>query len=378
MIRKPHSPARDGFTLIELLVVMAIIAILAALLLPTLEKSKSRARRINCINNLHQIGVAFHHFATDHRGNFPMQIPTADGGTLTTTIGANGLQGELQPAFRHFQALSNELVTPKILACPSDIRAAAEKFSALQNENVSYLVSVSALPGKSDSVLSGDRNIIRATAEGIVQIAPDANPHLKWTDEIHQSRGNLLFGDAHVEQSNNASLDRVFSQSGKPAVVLVPKPGVTRATPVASPPPTAQTAESTAGSSAAPAGANSPQNQKAQPKQKRMVPSKTETPITLAPALTTAAPKPHVVESARTNAPVMASTTNLAAEESQMSPFDQELLRFLQTLIKRGYLLLLLLMLVLLAIATYREWKKWRERRELKIQTATKYENTKK
>jgi len=56
----------SAFTLIELLVVIAIIAILAALLLPALSKAKSAANSAGCVNNLHQIGLRYQMFLSDH------------------------------------------------------------------------------------------------------------------------------------------------------------------------------------------------------------------------------------------------------------------------------------------------------------------------
>jgi prepilin-type N-terminal cleavage/methylation domain-containing protein len=80
----PERVFSPAFTLIELLVVIAIIAILAAMLLPALNKSKAQARSVQCKSNLHQYGVAVAVYAQDNQGSYPflaLNVQASSSGT---------------------------------------------------------------------------------------------------------------------------------------------------------------------------------------------------------------------------------------------------------------------------------------------------------
>jgi prepilin-type N-terminal cleavage/methylation domain-containing protein/prepilin-type processing-associated H-X9-DG protein len=371
MKRLPHSRQVGGFTLIELLCVIAIIGILAALLLPALSQAKLRAKRAACVNNLRQTGLAFHIFANDHRGKLPMQVPGSDGGSEEFVRAAGQASGESHFAFRHFQTLSNELVTPAMLICPADTRSPAHHFSVLNNDNVSYFVNVTAEHGKSTSILAGDRNLTNDWVGDRGLLPLDANSYLRWTHELHRFKGNVLFADGHVEELNRPTLMVTSLDPAAEAKLSLPSAS-------ASLPSVSQGTVQTVGSSGEAAGSVAPNIPSSN------VPSVRTTSATSAPPAGLAHSTPAV--SANSQVGFQASTraasessspsnrakltvnptnkvgrvvASRAGDEVTLGAFDLQLVQFLQGIIKWTYLLLLLVLLLYLA---FRLWQ-WEKRR---------------
>lgn len=197
---------RLAFTLLELILVISVITILISLLLPAFAKARLRADRIQCVNNLEQIGIGFHLFANDHQGNLPMEVSLRDSGSLEFVPGGN--------AFKHFQALSTEIVNPKLLICPADSRSVTKDWSSLRNSNVSYFVALDAKLNVSQSLFAGDRNISQTPIE-LSNVLQTTYTNVQWTTNLHNAKGNLLFGDGRVEQANNEQLRRALQLSAK-------------------------------------------------------------------------------------------------------------------------------------------------------------------
>jgi prepilin-type N-terminal cleavage/methylation domain-containing protein/prepilin-type processing-associated H-X9-DG protein len=93
---------RRGFTLIELLVVIAIIAVLIALLLPAVQAAREAARRAQCVNNLKQLGLAFHNYLSAQDATLPPSGACGNG------IQNGSMKSRLLP-FLEQQALYNSI-----------------------------------------------------------------------------------------------------------------------------------------------------------------------------------------------------------------------------------------------------------------------------
>jgi len=207
-----------AMTRFEVLVIAGVIALLTMVVLPGVANTSNRYGRLACLNNLRQIGVAFHSWGND-RGDFvPLRTPMKDGG-----LGKNSSGGLLNPragsAWFDFAYMSNQLGAPNILICPSDTAKAPNQCSTWrdlfvrQNAAVSYFVCCEAFPNKPQAILAGDRNLqsdalgnCDVGISGIWQANANSGSRSGWTNIMHFPMGNLLLNDGQVAETSTDTM----------------------------------------------------------------------------------------------------------------------------------------------------------------------------
>jgi type II secretory pathway pseudopilin PulG len=193
----PHANRPDGLTMIELLAVLACLFILVGLLLPRLGKSGVKAPVTACISNLKQVALGQFIWANDHLST---NLPASDAG-IDRLLSSSDIAS-------YYKTLSNELLSPKILTCPSDSRKPVNDFRSLTTNHLSYFLNMDAMAGIDASTpVNGDRHITFTPAPNGQIVTLTTNLSMQWTKKLgHGVMGNISFIDGSVQKTINRDL----------------------------------------------------------------------------------------------------------------------------------------------------------------------------
>jgi type II secretory pathway pseudopilin PulG len=209
---KSHCSERrnQAMTLVEVLVVIFVVGFFALMILPNSNHASHReAKRISCVNNLKEVGLAYQIWEGDNGTLSPMNVSVANGGAMELARAGD--------AAIIFQVMSNELSTPKILLCPADEdhSLATNFLVGFSAKNISYFANPDASQTNTQSLLSGDDNfeIEGVPVEsGLLQIS--TNTPIAWSAARHVHAGNVALTDGSVQQLTTSSLQQVFQNAG--------------------------------------------------------------------------------------------------------------------------------------------------------------------
>jgi hypothetical protein len=195
---------RSGLTAIDVLIVVVTLCLFVSVLLPRLARPRhSGAPLTACGSQLKQIALA--------------QIVWANDNEATNTFAASrstnygGFRERLSPTTlaHYYRSLSNELISPQILTCPSDTRKPANDFESLTTNHLSYFVNMDVRSeAESSTAIHGDRHItFNPAARGQI-VTLTTNVSLGWAARkaSHGIIGNIALADGSVQKTTDRDL----------------------------------------------------------------------------------------------------------------------------------------------------------------------------
>jgi hypothetical protein len=213
----PTTRAEHALTRMEVLLLVVIMLVWVALglvLISSLQQKRDYHARIKCVGNLKNLALSYKVFANDNDDKFPFATTNALAGGNDHTL------------WLHFQAMSNECGSAKILMCPADrerlnnikadFTAGPLGLASAGNAALGYGASLDADETLPNAILAIDRNLVTNAMNlfGKVFIATAAGPPPEWDTRQHNLRGNLALADGSVQQVTHAGMAALVRDAG--------------------------------------------------------------------------------------------------------------------------------------------------------------------
>lgn len=208
----PNSATqRLAFSRTDLFTLLALLTVISAAIAVVSAVTRTKTLKTDCVKNLKNIGLAYRISSTDCSDQFPFERSTNHGGTK-----------ELTAVWQHFQVLSNELSTPRILICPETKTRPPKSWQSIRDTNITYFVGITAAETLPQSFLGGDAPLlISGLAPGTNLVSLTTNSDISFPNSVHRSVGNIVMGDGSVQQLSAARLKEQLRASGLETNVLL-------------------------------------------------------------------------------------------------------------------------------------------------------------